>query len=194
MSNEEIQKSEKSFVPYEQSLEVAKQLLEEYKDELAKAGGSPKTFDEGVSPYTHDATSHFLKDVPPEIQEEFWGHGISKKSEVDILAALINILENHSIRGDTGRLIDAGTGKTYIPAYKKSPFLIVSHFKRPLVVTKDNRAVFNEIGAEVDAGAIIVNNDYYPLVEKLKALYPGANIIKANELPEYIKKESGMSD
>src|SRR5665213_3081275 len=92
-------KQEKPLVPFEKSIEIAQQLIGKYKDELAEAAGGFKAFDEGVSPFKRDAVRHSLEEIPSDVLAEFHGHGVVRGTEAEQLAALLNILDNGSLKG-----------------------------------------------------------------------------------------------
>lgn len=186
---------ESKIVPFKQSLELAIKLYAEF--ELAMRANLQKEMD-GVREAKDypNLIRHFLKQIPDDIAEQFMGHGITKTSGVienptpGQLAALLNIMANHAIKGDWGEIRNSG----YINAYDSGPFLILSKKGKNLGLKrildsegKDRGWEQNEIGPLVDIGAVVVNAQFYPMVERLRDLFPDINIIKASELPDYMK-------
>ncbi|OGY99273.1 MAG: hypothetical protein A2945_04855 [Candidatus Liptonbacteria bacterium RIFCSPLOWO2_01_FULL_52_25] len=187
---------EKSSVPYEQSLEIAKGLIEKYHKELGEIrlpDNMPEE-DRKAMRWGKSAIGHFLKTIPEKTLERFQGHGIFRRDLEGNLAAFINILQNHAIKGECAALVNSG----YYDASASGDFLIVSRADRPLPVFPDDSRpgdrkgpIRNEVGWIADAGAFVVNTNFYPIVDELKTMFPDANIIRANELPEYIREEAG---
>ena len=189
MSKEQISTQNQSdLVPFKKSREDAERLFIKYHDQIAEA--STKPFDEGVSPFKpNEAIEFFLEKFPDEVLNEFVGHGMSKRGSTDILGAFLNALANHTIRGDTGRL-KHGAKPTYLLAYTHSPFLILSRYRKDLASLDQNgKARRNAIGLVIEPGAFVVNNEFYPIVDEIRAMYPDAPILKANEIPAYIKSQ-----
>ncbi len=181
-------KKEKRLITYEESLELAKDLLNRHKNEIL--GQKDKDVDGWGTPYTDHQKSirHFIDKTPQDILERFVGHGITKKGEIDRLAAALNILANKSIQGSCGQL--AGNIGGY-NAYKDGDFIVISKLDTNFRIMQelDGRLQpeLNEIGLLVNIGAFVVDTKYYSMVEELKTMFPDVNMIKANELPEYLK-------
>jgi len=174
------------LVPLAESCEQARGLLAKYAKEIEHAKRFPS--DEGVLDH-EDGIEFFLKKFPNAQLQEFRGHGVSKGSEMEILGGFINILANQTIKGDIGRL-QQGDRSTFIPAYTRSPFLVVSHYGRELVdLHQNNHPKFNAVGLKVDVGAHVINCGYYPLLDELRSMFPERTIMRANELPAYISSE-----
>ncbi|MFH1428048.1 MAG: hypothetical protein ABIG60_06035, partial [Patescibacteria group bacterium] len=172
------------------SLELAEKLFAKYESRIRDNMG--KDIDGWGEPYTEYQKSiyHFLEKIPNDILERFQGHGIIRKSTFDQLAGALNILANKSIKGECGRL----GGEIYgYGAYKGGDFLVISKIDKGLPITEERdgrqQSVFNEIGWIADIGAFVIDTEYYPMVEELKRIFPDVNIIKANELTEYLKSE-----
>ncbi|MEK7208099.1 MAG: hypothetical protein AAB699_00950 [Patescibacteria group bacterium] len=164
-------------VPFEQSLELARRLYAEF--EPAIRANLYKEVD-GVREYSAypNLLRHFLRRIPDEELERYAGHGVTKTSgdvKFGQLAAVLNILATGKIKGDWAPLKNSG----YIDAYISGPFLILSHRDENLVS-----------GKKESIGAVVVNAEFYPLVEKLKELFPDTHIIRASELPDYMELEN----
>jgi len=175
-----LDNAEKSRVSYERCLEEARELYNRYGKKMAEI-----TYEEvdGVSPFKKSLIRHFLSAVPPELQEQYFGHGITRGGNVDMLAALLEILYNHSIRGDYARL--AGSG--FIDAYKFGSALIVSRRGEDLGRREGGRLKINSDRTfDTDIGAVVLNRVFYPLIDELKKMFPNENIIKASEIAEYM--------
>ena len=177
-------KGEKPLVSYEQSFALATKLTKQYHDELVLADNEN---------FGHANTRDFIKQIPEEIREKFYGHGITRVGKhytnADKLAAFINILDNDSIKGDYGKLVGGQFG-----AWASADLLILSHYDTHLGIPKgtpgDGQGLIqNEIGWVANIGAYIVSNKYYPVLNELKKLYPGKNIIRADEISQYIDRE-----
>ncbi len=179
---------EQKLVYYKESLGFAEKLLERYgekiKENLSK---DVDGWDETYTDYQR-SIDHFLEQIPDDILNRYQAHGITRKDEIDRLAAVLNILANSSIKGWSGRL--GGETGGY-GAYKNADYLVISKLDKPLSIKNEKGETrFNEIGWEADIGAFVVDTKYYPLVEELKAMFPTTNIIKANELPKYFESKS----
>lgn len=193
--NEDKPILESKVVPFEQSLNLATELYAQYEPairaNLQKEVG-------GIKDRYRDYPNlirHFLKKVPDEVAEQFMGHGITKASgdiKLGQLAAVLNIMANRAIKGDWGKVRKS----EYIDAYDSGPFLILSKKGKNLGLRRvmdddgyNHGWERNEIGSLVDIGAVVVNAKFYPMIEKLKELFPDMNIIKASELPDYMEEE-----
>jgi len=169
---------ESKVVPFEQSLKLATKLYAEF--EPAIRANLQKEMD-GVKEFSDypNLIRHFLRQVPDGEQERYAGHGITKTSGVidnptlGQLAAFLNILATGEIKGSRALLKNSG----YIDALTGGPFIILSHRDKDFIE-----------GQRQSIGAAVVNAEFYPLVEKLKELFPDINIIRANEMPDYMKK------
>lgn len=169
---------------------VARQLVEKFgmAIEVAKGWGGV----EGEQQI--DAA---LKQFSPELLHEFWGHGITKGQKIDKIASLIGVLKTHAIKGDTAPLANSG----HLNAYTDGAFLLISRKGKGLIeYESDSRTpVFVDLGEEVSSGsrkgvkvsigAVVANGHYEPLVDSLREMFPNENIIRASELPGYIKRE-----
>src|ERR1041385_2722159 len=164
------------LVPLPDSCEQARGLLTKYTREIEHAKKFP--LDEGVAD-PNDAIEFFLQKFPNDTLRQFRGHGVNKGSEMEILGAFLNILANKTIVGETGSL-EQGPHE-FIRAYTNSSFLVISHFGRDLIDLRQSaRPQFNPAGVKVDVAAHVINGGYYPLIDELHSMYPGANIIRAN--------------
>lgn len=184
------EKESDKLITFEESMEIAKKLSEKYKTQIEE--NLYKDIDNWGEPYTdyQKSIEHFLKEVPEDTLKHFQGHGITKKSTLDQLAGALNILANKSIKGWCGPLEGSTQGYN---AYRRGFFLIISNFDKPLASFKkdnnENIPETNEIGWLADIGAFVIDTKYYPIVEELKKMFPEVNIIKANELTQYFKKQ-----
>lgn len=179
-------KRQPEIVSFEDSCTQAKGILERYRRQINEA--HHQSPDPGVNAFNPDrAIEFFLQQFPREVQEEFFGHGIVKGNEIQQLGALLNILSNKIMKGDSGRLIQGA--RTFIPAYTRAPFLVLSHYKQNLAIRGESRRLPNGSGVAVNPGAYVVNGPYYPIVEELRSTFPKENIIRANELPNYVQLE-----
>ena len=172
------------FISIEESRIIAQGLLAKYDSKIiAQVGqdvnGWHQPFE--VEMY-QNAMEHYLRDVPKEILENYYGHGITRGRDLEWLTAALNILSNVGIRGDVSKL--AGSG--FIDAYSDGAFLAVLEKDNPFPGGKPQKP--DETGLfRINLGALIVNTKFYPLVDELRKMFPGRKIIKANEIPEYFK-------
>lgn len=193
---------EKLLVPFEESLKLARQLLSRHEagmremisEEYVPASDWPAVMF-GKSPI-----SYFLRQFPEDIRARFEGHGIYKipgkyaglKAWEFHLAAFLNILQNGAVKGDSARIAKSG----FYDAITSGDFLLISHADQSLPRYQEDSGrgrgpLTNKVGWIVDVGAYVVGTQFYPMIDDLKEMFPSANIIRANELPEYIKREIG---
>ena len=186
--------SEGKVVSYKESLELAKSLLEKYKNEiLQNRDKDVDGFDNGEL-YTdfQKSIKHFMIEIPEDIKKHYSGHGITRNSGLDQLAGFLNIAANKAIKGYCGLIV----GSDGYNAYTHGDFIILSKKDINLPVkefsskSREEESVFIEIDNgnlawKANIGAMVVDVKYYPLVEELKKMFPEINIIKANELPKY---------
>jgi len=207
----------KDFVPYEKSLQIAEGLLkkynsaivahikeiqEKYANELSKhkdwrvglkIGGVEGV--DGIRFAKRDAIRPVLKQFSEEDLQRFSGHGISRGLHENILAAFINILENSFIKGDVGHINVHAKGDYGSRTHSdtNADFFIISHADKRLGLfpknETDKKLLYNKGAWAADAGAFVVNYDFYPIIDELRKMYPYANIVKANELSDFIEKE-----
>ncbi len=177
------------FIPFEQSLQMARKLMEDHEDELINIRAALPEEDREAIRFNGSSIEHHLNKFPKETLKRFWGHGIFRGDAEKNLAALINVIQNKSIKGSIATLVDSG----YYDAAKDGDFLVLSHADTTLAVLNENgKPIFNEIGLVINAGAYVVNAKLYPIIDDLKVLFPDANILMANEVPEYVNSETGV--
>ncbi len=171
------------LIPLSESTRIGRELIEKYKQELARIL-VPDAQIEGVSSeekrnldFGKSNIEAALKDIPKETLSRFTGHGIARGSE-EGLFALINILQNSTIKGSLANL---GEGRT---AWTNGDFFVISRVDDRLATSKNN-----EVGVVVSPGAFVVGTRFYPIVDDLKRLFPIANIIRSNEFRNYIEQQ-----
>jgi hypothetical protein len=191
----------KDLLPWEKSLELAKKLLEKYKDEIRKNfmkdvdGYDPN--DEYLNSDFQRSIEHYLiRNVPDETKKHYFGHGITRGRDEENLAAFICIAANNLIKGEYGVLAGQGYGSPFTRAdlfilSKKDTRMDVQgkNPKNGRIETVIVKAGDNYLGWKADIGAMIVDVKFYPLVDELKTLFPEANIIMANEIPRYLESQ-----
>ncbi|MFA6274349.1 MAG: hypothetical protein WC662_04265 [Candidatus Paceibacterota bacterium] len=187
------------FIPFEENLKIAEQLLEKYKKEIKNNlqrdvdgwyGG-----EENTRGGYQESIKHYMEETPNEILEHYTGHGVTKGHQEERVASLLSIASNKSIKGSFG-----GFGKKMVmwtPYTDAEIFVLSPKDQNMQIRTKKTESglsepIFNEDRSwKANIGAIVIDVKYYPLFEELKTMFPDVNIIKANQLPEYfgIKKE-----
>jgi hypothetical protein len=179
---------EKEIVPFQESLKLANELLARYDKEIrANMGKNIDGWSELIFTDFQKSIKHFTQETPEEILTHFQGHGITKFSHPEQLAAALNIMANKAIKGYCGQL----GGPSNLNAYTRGDFLVLSKYDKTLPVQDEKgEGKFNEIGWMADIGAFVIDVKYYLIVEELKKMFPDINIIKANELPQYLKKNN----
>lgn len=177
---ENEQKSLEKFVSWEESLHLAKELWAKYKDQIyANYEKDVDNLDDPLIPDYQKSTLLHLEKIPEEVQKHYWGHGVTRGDDFEIVASALNIMANKSIKGDTAPLVNKG----WHDAWMNADFSVISKKDKELLI--DGSEDFKHKTTKADIGAIIVDVKYYPMVEELKKLFPDVNIIKANQIPEY---------
>jgi hypothetical protein len=189
---EDIPKPSESteLVSFEESLRIARDLFDRHAKELAEFQVPDNQLlterEREATKFGRSSIKHYLSKFPPEVLERFSGHGVFRGDPEKNLAILINILQNQTIKGDSARLVNSG----YYDAGKDGDVLLLSHIDQALGIhDEEGNQISNSIGWKADIGAYVVNSRLYPVIDDLRAFFPTANIIKANELPNYIDHE-----
>ncbi|MCC6639455.1 hypothetical protein IT409_02770 [Candidatus Falkowbacteria bacterium] len=169
----------------------AVQILELLKDRiLAMKNYKVHNLEGGMEGPWQNGMMHFMSQIRPEVLERFFGHGITRGNEVARIAALMAILNDHVIKGDSGRLMNSGHVDAFV-----APIMILSKVDRPLMDKEYYKKHQSELayvqvnGWKPDIGAIVLDVKYYPLAEELKKRKPEFNIIKSEELPAYFQSQ-----
>lgn len=194
-SNEEGTES-REFLSYEKALEKSDYLLDKYKSQMKANlqkdvdgwyGGEENT----RGGYQRSIEHYIKEEIPREILSHYYGHGVTRGGYRDHMAALLCMATNKSIKGDASPLTKKDA--VYIPAYIEAEILALSPkdiSMQPRIKGKHGMSepVFNpDQSWKANIGAIAVDVHYYPLVEELRHMFPNVNIIRANELPNYLK-------
>ena len=177
----------------------AEELYAEFKDQIESQIDQPV---DGVrqmgEPYPN-LIEHYLESVPADIQSHFWAHGITRGDKLNKLTALISVLRNNAIVGDSARLRNSG----FQDAWTHGSFLIISkkdtnltlgetfeerRHQRIILGKKSKFSDLDLMAIKVTPGAIAINGEFYPIVEELRRRFPYTNILYAKELPEYLSK------
>ena len=186
--------SDEEFLSYENALEKADYLIGKYKNEIkANLWKDVDRLDNGEAHSDYQKSiEHFLEGKPRELLSHYYGHGVTKGSVQDRVAALLCIAANKSIKGDAAPLVRGD--KVYISAYTNAEILVLSPKDVSIQprVKKDGRDMsepifYSDRSWKANIGAIVVDVHYYPLVGEIQKMFPNVNIIKANQLEDYIK-------
>lgn len=162
--------------------------------------------------YGYGATSPenidgILYQLPRDVLNHYWGHGVTRGDTVHNIAAVISILENHIMLGDASPLGGAG----HMPPYTSADFVIISRKDGATLIKglrETGRAQFilvnssqgeplrdprgNSVrGVKIDLGALVCNRALDSLVEPLREMFPGVKILHASELADYIREQEG---
>ncbi len=173
---------EKNNLSFEESLSQAREIIKQYQPQLTAAEFDVEA-NNGVIPY--QALNSFLSQVPEGIRERYRGHGISRGGRTERLAALLNMLDNKSIKGSEGPLKGTAYG-----AFTNGDYLVLSYIDKPLAEVEGGKTKINDVGFVADIGSVAVNGPTYPLIDELASRYPGVKFIKAVDLPEFMSIES----
>ncbi|MFA4818835.1 MAG: hypothetical protein WC621_03265 [Patescibacteria group bacterium] len=174
--------SEKSNMSFEESLGQAREIIKRYQSQLVEAEFDVEAND-GVIPY--QALNSFLRQVPEDIRARYRGHRISRGGRTERLAALLNILDNKSIKGSEGSLMSEAYS-----AFTHGDYLMLSYIDKPLAEVEGGKTKINDIGFVADVGSVAVNGPSYPLIDELISRYPNVKFVKAVDLPEFMSAES----
>lgn len=197
---EEIpENNERPLIQYEQSLELARNLLRKYRDEIRAmliVDNMPEP-DREAGKWGKSTTEYFIRKFPEKTLERFEGHGVRRGNVERKLASFINIIQNGAIKGECAKLENSG----YYDADIGSDLLVISHIDTPLPVypttgTEDERRwpLKNDIGWIANPGAFVVGMILYPIVDELKLMFPNVNIIRANEVGDYFDQEIAQTE
>lgn len=161
------------FVPYETSLAQANELYEKYWEQIAIQKRES-------DPYGH-ALADIISQIPGDTLKHFEGHGITRGTAEENIAALINIITNKTVKGWAASLGHGGYN-----AWTHGDFLVVSKPDVSIAPREGGKVRTNEMGMEIDIGGIIVGPKMTPLVDELRRLFPDVDIIRAAEASEYL--------
>jgi hypothetical protein len=173
----------------------AEALLEKHKGQSLVTEGHKEDFPSEPYVGVQQAINHFLGEIPPETINRYSGHGITKGTIEDRLTALMTIAEKKLIAGWEAHFsYDRGQPS----AYTEGSALVVSKIDSTLMKKVDGKPVIHQMddggrkirAHEVEIGTIILNSEFYPLIDELKVMYPDETIIKANEASAYINNDS----
>jgi hypothetical protein len=195
---------QQKFAPYNESFELATKLLEKYKERIQNEQCDNEEMDEVFG--EKEAIAKFVNLLPEDILKKYEGHGITRNSEIEQLAAAINIAQNKTIMGWKGKL-----KTSQCRSYTMGSFLILSPYNQSLNKDKSifHKIKGNKIGKgtiigsnqngerlawEANIGVIVVNTRLYPLVDELRKMFPDIKIIRANELTKHILNEVNEQD
>lgn len=200
MSEQPPGQPEKGPFNQEECRKIAEDLYVRYQDKLLENRNKPIDGNKWWYATGRGVIEDHLQQFTPEVLSHYWGHGITRGNEIDHLAAAVSILANKAIKGSTAPLYHSG----YVDAYTDGSFLVISH-KGDHLVERDqdkkpsftslgeNRSTGEEVRAvKINPGAFVVNANFYPLVDELRRMFPEVNVLYANQLPEYIKREESV--
>ena len=139
-----------------------------------------------------------LKKLSRERLGTFWGHGISRGTVEQQIAAALSVIENSAISGDIGRLAESG----HIDAYTHGCFLIIldpivtaEYFTKTAAQRRDSIVeLVNQDGSIKRAMllkplAVVTNAHIDSLVPDLKKLYPNCTILTSGEVVGFLSAE-----
>jgi hypothetical protein len=189
--------SEHPPLTQEQCRQIAEEIYGRYEKELLEHQEEPVDGDKGWYANNRGVIENHLARFSPEVLHEYWGHGVTRGNKLDRLTAAVSILSDGAMKGDSAPLAASG----YVNAYTDGDFLAISRQGKQLMeYGEDRRPIFISLGeneytgreikaVKINPGALVVNAYFYPIVEELRSRFPQANILYANELPEYIEGE-----
>lgn len=178
--NRESSGPEEILVDEDSLQRAATDLFEQHRDEILRPD--------------HDRRSiaRALEQFPDEVLHGYWGHGVTRGGEIGNLAAALSMLQHNAFIGSSARL--AGSG--YVDAWSHGDFLALSKkdamLSPSLANNKPQRVAFKfksgqvKYGLRMDLGALVVSDQFVPIIESMRMMFPQANIIPAAELANYI--------
>lgn len=136
-----------------------------------------------------------LKKLSPELLATFWGHGITRGTTEEQIAAVLSVIENSATSGDMGRLAQSG----HIDAYTHGCFLVIfdpivmrefeaksSAQRRDSIVELVNHDKSINRAMLLKPLAVVTNTHIDSLVPDLKKLYPNFTIITSDEVAGFL--------
>lgn len=136
-----------------------------------------------------------LKKLSPELLATFWGHGITRGTVEQQIAAVLSVIENSAISGDIGRLAKSG----HIDAYTHGCFLVIfdpivmrefeaksSAQRRDSIVELVNQDQSIKRAMLLKPLAVVTNTHIDSLVPDLKKLYPNFTILTSDEVVGFL--------
>ena len=139
------------------------------------------------------AIEHALRQIPVNVIEHYYGHGITHGTLQDQLVAIFVIAETHLLAGDT-----ASMTSQYIAPYSSGSALILSKRDKELVMQGDQEHTYGRdlvfasgekrFALGVDIGVIVLNEVLYPVAEELRVMFPETLIVRADELPALLER------
>lgn len=173
----EVRHQPEKLMSFEESLQVAKDLVAKYGDQMT-------AYAYEKDPYGRHLTPFMLK-ISDDIKRHYFGHGITRGGLEGDIATAINILANKTMKGTSGKL----KGSEPYNAWTSGHFLVISFPDQPIALLDENRnAIHNEIGMKINAKALIVDPTIYPLINELQSRFPEVDIVPADRANEYLSK------
>jgi hypothetical protein len=186
-SSEQSHLESKKFVSTEESKKIAQELLSKYESEISAQAykdinGWNQSF---VTEQYQNAIEYYMREIPKETLEHYYGHGITRGRDLEWLTAALNVLSNEGVRGDVSKLVGSG----FIDAYTHGSFLVILKKDDAFPGGKPQKP--DETGLfKINLGALIVNTKFYPLIDEMRRMFPKRTIIKANEIPHYFEQQN----
>lgn len=141
---------------------------------------------------------HAIKDLPVDILKRYDAHGSARGEGFD---HAIRILETNATKGFFAPLAGGAEGAATTPYYDGCMLVVSKRGASPLAIN-DKKTITVEItegekvmaAKELNAGAFVISDHYRNYVEPLRAMYPNANILYAEELRDYILEQERIAN
>lgn len=132
----------------------------------------------------------FLEQIDIKILDQYQGHGVTRGTYEEQIAAAISLLDSKIMLGYSASLMRS---------YTDGSLLVISLKNHNLIETDENgedksvdiKTSDGEIkaGMKIQPGAFVFNDQFDVLVEDFKKLFPNENILHAWEIADYIKMQ-----
>ena len=169
--------------------QLATDLYERHRDEILAY--SLKTFGKSSIPQA-------VEQIPPEILQNYDGHGVTRGDDVTNIAAAVSMLKHSAFIGWSAKLAKSGWQQK---AWTNGDFLAISRKGEELSPRPNQQAQHvtfklssgeTRDGLHMDLGALVVNECLESIIPELRMMFPKAKIISSSELQDYInEQESG---
>ncbi len=172
----------------------------EINEKIKRLGPPPKrSFDWRLNRDLSNSAWNAIKDLPVDILRRYSAHGSARGERFE---HAIRILETNALTGYVAPLAGGAEGAATTPYYDGC-MLVVSKRDIPLDAKNNKKSITVEIiegekvinnALELNAGAFVISDHYRSYVGPLRAMYPNANILYAEELRNYILEQERIAN
>ncbi len=177
------ERTERRTVNVGKYTDMADKLLDEHPEVVSAPGSGSKMGKSGIS--------LALQKLRTKDLNRFQGHGITRGSKRDQLAAALAILSEGVMTGDSAEL----DSEIYQP-YRNGTFMVIS--KRDKDFLRMNGDEFEVVDVQfkngntasavaIEPGALICNDEMLGMVDDLRELFPDIPILRPSDLVNYLQ-------